>query len=345
METFTQAASAILQAQKIVLSTHINPDGDALGSVLGLAHALKTLGKEVTALNVDGVPETLKWLPGAEWIETGTERRDFDLGIVVDAGALDRVGKSLLPIFEAVPLLIDIDHHVVEGSIFGQLQVLDHTAAATAELIYELILTLEVASQTTLVSPQIADCLMVGLMTDTGSFRYNNVTPKVFSLASELQEEGARVAKIAEAVYENVSFASLKLLGRALDSLERSADGQVVWASVSAQDFAEFGGTDAETEGIVSQVRAVSGAAIGILFREIPGKKVRVSIRAREGANANAIARVFEGGGHILASGCSLDVPLAEAIQSVVAEAIRQTTPLQNSRQDNPAAKMQGTDG
>jgi len=324
MEAFEKAASAILSASRIVISTHMNPDGDALGSMLALTHALRTLGKEVTPLNVDGVPEILKWLPGAELVETLTERRDFDLGIVVDAGALDRIGKSLLPIFEAVPLLMDIDHHVTEGLVFGQLQVLDQTAAATAELIYELILNLEIQSQSTLVTPEIASCLMVGLMTDTGSFRYSNVTPKVFSLASELQEEGAEVAKIAEAVYENVSFASLKLLGKALDSLQRSEDGRVVWASVSAQDFAEFGGTDAETEGIVSQVRAVSGAEIGMLFREIPGKKVRVSIRARQGANANAIAKVFDGGGHILASGCSLEMPLQRAVDAVVTEAIRQ---------------------
>ena len=226
---FERAASEILAARKIAISTHVNPDGDALGSVLALTHALKTLGKDVTPLNVDGVPAILHWLPGAELIQTNTERRDFDLGIVVDAGALDRVGKTLLPIFEEVPLLMDIDHHVVENLVFGQIQVLDSTAAATAELIYELILTLEVQSQTTLITPEIANCLMVGLMTDTGSFRYNNVTPKVFSLASELQTEGAEVAKIAEAVYENVSFASLKLLGRALDSLQRSPDGRVVW--------------------------------------------------------------------------------------------------------------------
>jgi phosphoesterase RecJ-like protein len=315
--------TAICAAQRIVLAGHVNPDGDALGCVLALAHALRTLGKETTVLFADGVPDIYVWLPGAEWVERTTERRDFDLGIVCDSGALDRVGRSVMPVVSAAPHLMDIDHHVADGT-FGDIQILDSQAAATAELVWQLIRALGMALHRDLATREIADCLMTGIITDTGSFRFPNVAPRTFLLAARLQRLGALPADIAEKVFENRSFASLKLLGRALDSLQTTPDGRVAWAHVTAQDFEELGAVDAETEGIVNQVRAVRDTQVGILFREIPGRNVRVSLRARDGADVNKIANAFGGGGHKLAAGCSLAPPLAEAERLILAETTRQ---------------------
>jgi phosphoesterase RecJ-like protein len=306
-----------------VLAGHVNPDGDTLGCVLALAHVLKGLGKEVTPLSADGVPEIYRWLPGVEWVQTGTDRRDFDLAVVCDAGALERVGSSLRPIMEAAPCLIDIDHHVADGP-FGQIRILDATAAATAELIWKLIRTLQTATGRSLATRAVAECLMTGLITDTGSFRFMNVTPHTFELAARLERLGALPAPIAELVFENRSYASVKLLGRALDSIRLTPDGRVAWAHVTAQDFADLHAIDAETEGIVNHVRAISGVQVGILFREAPGTKVRVSLRARDGADVNRIANAFGGGGHKLAAGCSVEPPLANVEQLVVAETVRQ---------------------
>ena len=319
-----QAAEAIGTADKIVLACHINPDGDALGSILSLTHALRALGKDVVTLSADGVPAIYAWMPGAEWITTTTERRDFDLAIVCDAGALERVGRSVMPIIESAPLLMDIDHHVVMGSTFGTIQVLDDKAAATAELIFPLLRVLSDSIGRNLIDRAVADCLMTGIITDTGSFRFMNVTPQTFELSALLQRLGASPAVISELVFENRSFASLKLLGRALDVMQRTPDGRIAWTHIRAADLEEFDATDADTEGIVSHVRAIEGAQIGILFREIPGKKVRISLRARDGADVNLIANVFGGGGHKLASGCSVEPPLEEAERLVLAEAIRQ---------------------
>ncbi len=320
---YKKAALAICAAERVVLAGHVNPDGDTLGCILALAHALRALGKETTVLSADGVPDIYAWLPGAEWVERMTEPRDFDLGIVCDAGALNRIGTSLMPIFAAVPHLIDIDHHVADGP-FGDIQILDATAAATAELVWQVIRALARATRRDLATREVAECLMTGIITDTGSFRFLNVTPRTFLLAAHLQRLGALPAEIAEQVFENRTFASLKLLGRALDSLQTTPDGRVAWARVTAQDFHELGAVDAETEGIVNNVRAVRDAQIGILFREIPGRKVRVSLRARDGADVNKIANAFGGGGHKLAAGCSLEPPLAEAERAVLAETIRQ---------------------
>jgi phosphoesterase RecJ-like protein len=320
---YKAAMQALCGAQRIALAGHVNPDGDTLGCILALAHVLKGMDKDVTVLSVDGVPDIYLWLPGAEWVQTGTERRDFEVAVVCDAGTLERIGSSLRPVMESAPCLIDIDHHVADGP-FGQIRILDATAAATAELIWKLIRTMQRACGKPLATKAVAECLMTGLITDTGSFRFMNVTPQTFELAARLERLGALPAPIAELVFENRTYASVKLLGRALDSLQVSPDGQVAWAHVTAQDFADLDAIDAETEGIVNHVRAINGVQVGILFREVPGKKVRVSMRARDGADVNKVAHVFGGGGHKLAAGCSIEPPLADVERVVVAETLRQ---------------------
>ncbi len=319
-----EAVVALCEAQRVVLAGHINPDGDTLGCILAVAHVLRELGKDVTVLSADGVPDTLGWLPGAHWVETETARRDFDVAVVCDAGALDRVGKTVRPAIESAALIIDIDHHVADGP-FGDVQILDATAAATAELIWQLVRAMSVVAERDLATRDVAVCLMTGLVTDTGSFRFLNVTPRTFELAARLQRLGAAPAPIAEETFENRSYASIKLLGRALESLRVSSDGRVAWAHVTAQDFQDLGASDAETEGIVNHVRAIKGVEVGILFREIPERKVRISLRAREGSDVNKIANAFGGGGHRLAAGCALEPPLDAVERVVLAEACRQT--------------------
>jgi phosphoesterase RecJ-like protein len=311
-----RAADAIRAANKVVTACHINPDGDTLGSALALAHALKRMGKSVTVLSHDGVPDIYSWMPGHDWVQKDTADRDFDLAIVCDTGTADRIGRARLAI-ESAPVSIDIDHHLAEGT-FGQIRVVNAKVAATGELVFALLNELG-----TEIDKSIADCLMCAVVTDTGSFRYMNVTPGTFRIGGQLMKAGACPAAISELVFENRSMESIKLLGRALDSLRVTADGKVAWAHVQARDYEELSATDEETEGIVSHVRAVKGALVGILFREIPGKKVRISLRARHGYDVNRVANAFGGGGHKLAAGCSLDPPLENAESAVLAEVIR----------------------
>jgi phosphoesterase RecJ-like protein len=320
---FRRAVEALCSARRIVISSHVNPDGDALGCTLALTHALKKLGKDVVPLLSDGVPDIYSWMPGANLVQRSTDRRDFDLAIVCDAGGIIRVGRSIVPVIESAPVLLDIDHHVADGP-FGDIRILDARAAATAELVWILLKRLSAATGVSLVDSEIARCLQAGLITDTGSFRFPNATPFSFELAATLQRLGAEPAPINELVFETRTYASIKLLGRALDSLRVTPDGMVAWAHVTRADFEEFQALDAETEGIVNHVRAVKGVRVGLLFREVPDGLVRISLRAREGADVNRIANVFGGGGHRLAAGCSLPPPLADAEQSVIAETLRQ---------------------
>ena len=320
---YRKTANLIFGASKIVIASHLNPDGDALGSMLGLTHALKALGKDVTLISTDGVPATYSWMPGAEWVQTATDRRDFELAIVVDAGALERIGTSQVPAIKSANTLIDIDHHVAD-TVFGDVRILDSSSASTAELICRLIRTMNSLLNRDLMTPAIADCLMTGIITDTGSFKFPNVTSKTLTTSAYLKKNGASVSRINELVYENRSLASLKLVGRAMESLRITPDGKVAWTHVTAKDLEETGGIDADTEGVVGMVRSIEGVEVGVLFREIPGKKVRISLRAREGSDVNRIANVFGGGGHRLAAGCSIEPPLEVAIRTVIEEVVRQ---------------------
>lgn len=311
-EGMDDAVQVIWAATEIVLACHINPDGDALGSLIGLGVGLEALGKKVTFLSADGVPETLAFLPGADRVQATTERRNFDLGIGLDAGDLKRLGVNA-DVVTSAPVVMDIDHHVTGGQ-FGQVRLLDAATASTAELVYDLLLALGIE-----LTPEIAQCLLCGVLTDTGSFRFSNTKPRTMAVGGALIALGASPTTIYESVYENASFGAQKLLGRAMDRMTRSADGKLVWSWVTQGDFAEFGATDKDTDGIATALRAVRGAEVALFLREMPSGKLRVSLRAKEPWDVASVAAQFGGGGHKLAAGCSLDGPPEAAVEALLA--------------------------
>ena len=321
-----QAVAAIRAAESIVLACHVNPDGDALGSMLGLALALAPLGKSLTVLSQDGVPEIYRFLPGTDLVQTGTDIPVFDLAVVLDSGDFSRVGSRIQPLIARAGRVVDIDHHQPDGA-FGDVRVLDPTSASTSEIIYALIGALGLP-----LTRDAATCLFTGVITDTGSFRFQNVTPHTFRVAAALLEAGAPPAFVSENVFDNRTFAATHLLGAALSSLSQTDDGRLIWARVTARDFVALGATDEDTEGVVNYARGVRGADVGVLFREMAPigdepPRIRVSLRSRETVNVAEVAQQFGGGGHRMAAGCTLDVPLAEAERRVIA-AVQAVLPL-----------------
>ena len=310
-EGLDEAVQAIWGATRIVLACHVNPDGDAIGSMLGLGLGLELLGKDVTYLSADGVPESLAFLPGVARIQNHTERRDFELGVGLDAGDVRRLGGNGETIL-AARLVMDIDHHVTGGQ-FGQVRLLDAATASTAELVYDLLLALGVD-----ITAQIAQCLLCGVLTDTGGFRFSNTRPRTMAVGGALIAAGASPPVIYESVYENASFGAQKLLGRALDRMARSADGKLVWSWVTQKDFTELGAGDQDTDGITTALRVVRGAEVALFLREMPTGQLRVSLRAKDPWDVAAIAAQFGGGGHRLASGCSLDGPPEAAVAALL---------------------------
>ena len=319
-EQMGPALAALREARSVVLACHINPDGDTLGSMIALALGLEHLGKTCTLLSSDGVPAIYTFLPETERIVRRAEEGAatppaWDLAIVLDAGDITRVGAAVAEtVLSAAPRLMDIDHHVTAGQ-FGDIRLLDAEAAATGEIIYDLLIALGVP-----ITLPIAECLLCALLTDTGSFRFPNVTPRTLEIAAELVRIGASPNRVAEQVFENKPFATQKLLGRALDALQRTPDGRVVWAHVTQADFLEFGAGDEETEGIVNAIRSGQGAEVALFLREMATGKLRVSLRSRDPVDVSLVAKTFGGGGHRLAAGGTLDGPLAEAEARLVAE-------------------------
>ena len=306
------AAQAIRESQTIVLACHVNPDGDALGSMLGLAQGLLPLGKDITILSQDGVPETLSFLPGSRLVASTSSVASFDLAIVLDSGDLARVGDKVVPVVQRAARIIDVDHHVSSGA-FGDIRVVHSQAASTSEIVYALLLELGLP-----ISTEVATSLFTGVITDTGSFRFQNVTPNTFRIAAALLEHGAPPAFISEHVFENRTFAATAILGCALATMKQYADGKIVTAVVSSDDFNRLNARDVDTEGIVNYVRGVRGADAGVLFREVGDGTIRVSLRARETVDVAAIASQFGGGGHRMASGCTIKGPIADAEQAIV---------------------------
>jgi phosphoesterase RecJ-like protein len=312
-----QVAQVLREAKSVVLASHLNPDGDTLGCVLALQSALEAMGKRVVALSSDGVPEIYRFLPGSEKVLVSTEQRGFDAAVVCDTGTPDRLGKAKDAVFSA-RIIVDIDHHITEGA-FGDVRIQQPKAAATAEIVYRLLKVMDVP-----MTPAIATCLLTGIITDTGLYRYMNVSPATFRLSATLMEAGASPAQIAEEVFERRSFPSVRLLGRALHHIQQEEQGQLVWSYLSYEDFVELGATDEDTEGIITQLRAVRDSIVIALLREVKPGRVRVSVRSRdERVDVSKLAERFGGGGHRMAAGFWVEVGIAEAKEKVI-EALRE---------------------
>lgn len=312
-----QVKTAILNAERIVIGTHLHPDGDALGSALGLTWALRALGKTVEPLCQDTVPANLRFLPGAEFMRVEPTLPAVDLAVIVDLETISRLGR-LAPFFAGMDRKVTIDHHVPDKAL-GDIRLVDEHAASTAELVYRVVRALEVE-----ITPNIATCLLTGLVTDTGGFRFAATRPRHLVLASRLMRAGADICMINEEAYENRSLAAQKLLGRALSNLVASEDGLIVWSTLGTDDFAATGALEEDTEGIVNQVRMVSGALVAALFREHKPGKIRVSLRSRGDIDVAEMARALGGGGHKNAAGISYDSgTLEEAVAKTVDEVRR----------------------
>jgi phosphoesterase RecJ-like protein len=323
-----EAARAIRQARNILIACHVRPDGDALGSLCGLGLACEALGKSVTMVSPDGVPPLYDFIPGTERVRTDASG-PFDLGIGVDADGSDRLG-SAEPRVLGAPVVIDLDHHVGPEP-FGDIRVVEPAAAATGELVYELLCELGAP-----IDRPVAEALMTAIVTDTGAFRYASVTPRTLEITADLIARGAHPSPIVERVYGRRSYPATLLLGEALAHVHRSADGRLAWAALDRDAFRRTGARAEETEGIINEIRSIEGVTVAMFLREEPPSPdgagpqvgsdgatvpVRVSLRSRDGTDVAALAERFGGGGHRAAAGCTLPGPLSAAVDALVAAA------------------------
>jgi len=296
-----------------LILSHIDPDGDAVGSSLGLEWSLRSLKKRVTTANQSPIPANLEFLPGVEGIRLardvpGPRKAVF----VLDCSTLDRVGPEALALVAPDARVACIDHHAGSDG-FGDPRLVNVDASATAELIYEILDSCGLP-----IPRETAECLYTGIASDTGAFRFRNTTPRVFHLAAQLVERGADPSRTAEALYGRRSLASLRVLGLALASLESRAGGRISALTISRAMFDEAKASPEDADGIVQYAQSVNGARVGVLIQESAPGEVRISFRSDGTVDVNDVAGRFGGGGHKNAAGARLRGELAVVRESVL---------------------------
>lgn len=311
-----EAVRILRESSTFLIAGHVNPDGDCLGCMCALGIALRRIGKSPLLVSTDGVPDLYRFLPGSETILNEIPaNRTFDTAIIVDCDRIDRLG-SLAPDAESSGRILEIDHHVRSGR-GKNAELVDTSAASCGEIIFQLLREADIP-----IDSEIGECLLTSIITDTGSFRFSNVSPSTLRISADLMESGASIGRIAKGVYETRTLSGIRLLALALSTLTIVDGGRIAYAWVSRDHMADSQAVESESEGIVNYVRSIRGVRAAMLFRETPEGDTKVSLRAVDGVDASKIAQSFGGGGHKAAAGCTIQRPLNEAIDMVV-EAVR----------------------
>lgn len=319
MDELRKIAKVIGENKSFFITSHIRPDGDSIGSQLALKRILERLGKEVIIVNHDSVPKIYDFLPGSESIrQESPKNKECDVTIVLDSPDFSRL-ESTAEAIKKVKVIVNIDHHLGNKK-FGKYNYVDTKASAVGEQIYELtrIMGFEI-------DREIALCLYVGIMTDTGSFRQSNTTSRTHKIVAHLMKIGdLKPAQITHQVYETQLPSAIKLLSITLNTLERSEDGRIAWMTITDKMFKETATTKAEAENFINYVRSVKGNEIAILFTEMARDEIKVSFRSKDRIDVNKIARILGGGGHLRASACTIKGDMEKVKKRVLAEVEKQ---------------------
>jgi phosphoesterase RecJ-like protein len=331
-ETTVAGRDAVLDelraATKLIVVTHENPDGDALGSLIAMQQLLTALGKD-SVMFIDAsefpLPFEYRFLPLRGLVSEPPDDIELRTIVFVDCGNLERNPAEALQ--RPGAHILNIDHHH-DNTRFGTTNYVDPEASCTAELIWDLLRALGLG-----LTPMIAEALYVGLITDTGCFMYENTSPRAHLMAAELIEAGVDVRAVYRRVYEEVPFGKLMLLARGLSKVERYDEGRLTISSLTAEDFLESGAEESFSEGVVDHLRAVQGTIVAALVRDrlaAPGEPAaghaggrvrKVSLRASDDRiDVSAIARVHGGGGHRAAAGFTTELPWEELVACLRAE-------------------------
>jgi phosphoesterase RecJ-like protein len=302
------AVDRLRSARRVLLTSHRNPDGDAIGSELALAELAAALGLEAAIVNRDPAPHNLSELPGVERVTVADSlpadlASSVDLVITVECPELDRAGFDGL---DRVPIL-NIDHHLANPA-YGEVNYLDEQAPAVGEMVWSMFSAAGVEP-----SADAATNMYVALVTDTGDFRYSNARPRAFRTAAAMVEAGAEPAVIAEWVHDGRTEGSVRLLGEALSTLRFRLGGRLASLAVGPESFERAGADKTDTEEIINVPRAIAGVEAVVFCKQWEPGTVKVSLRSRGDIDVRSVAASFGGGGHTNAAGCSLDTDLDRA--------------------------------
>lgn len=307
-----KATTCIREAERILIASHINPDGDTIGSLLALGLGLERLQKKVVMVSQDGVPERYRSLPGVARVLTSFEE-GVDLAISVDCGALELLGTTQQA-FSRSKKILQIDHHEV-GKRFGDYLLIDSSIAAAGEEVYYLLHALGVEIDLT-----IAKCLLTSLVVETNSFRLPNVTEKTFKICAELLSKGVDFPAFVQEVFWKRDATACRLFGLSLSRVVLDCNGKLAWSVLRQEDFSEMGGKESDVDDVSDAIRTIDGVWVSAFFREQGDGTLRVSLRSRGGINVAQVSEKFGGGGHWDAAGCKIIKGGDRAIATILGE-------------------------
>lgn len=327
--------AALESARSIVLTTHVNADGDGAGSEAALGAWLAARGKRVTIVNPTPLPPTyLHLIPEpvglaeAGTVEAMRATRDGDLLVVLDTSERKRMGR-LADLVDELPTVV-IDHHPPGETTVSATGIQDPSASATGELVFDL---LQIAEPEGEWPPVVAEAIYTAIVTDTGSFRFSNTSPRAHAIAGEMLRRGVDPEDVYRRLFATVSLRRIALLRSALERLEADTDARVSWISLPRSILEPLNATSEDMEGIVEYARSIEGTEVALLFRELPDGSTKVSLRSNGPTDVNRIARQFGGGGHMKAAGALIPRPLEEA-RALVLDAAREAVRKLEKRPD-----------
>lgn len=308
---------ALLEAakgKKILVVSHRDPDGDAIGSTVALTLALEALGHGVYALNRNELPERYAFLDPEGKVKTldTLEDKSQVLAFVLDSGDLGRLGFDLKATFPQLETIVNIDHHK-SNSYFGDLNLVDLKAAANCQILYGVIKDLGVS-----ISPAMANALYTGITTDTGSFKYESTSPETMQVGACLMKEGADHNLIRKNIYESEPFHRIQALSQVLANLSISEDKKLAWISISQADIQKLGLKNDDLETFVDYPRTLNGVEVALFLKELEDNFVKVSVRTRSKVDATKVAGIFDGGGHKRAAGFRVNGALAQVEKAII---------------------------
>lgn len=309
--------SSIQDADNILVITHINPDGDALGSLTATGLALQQLERSATLVVDDGSPTRFSYLPRADKIQTIPDLDQvYDLIIALDSADIDRLGNAYANLNQSIPKIINIDHHITNTQ-YGQINLVDSEANATAELLFLLFQKLHVE-----ITSDIAVCLLTGLLTDTLGFRTAAVGSDTLRIASALVDAGADLYMVFTRALIQKPLSTILIWQKGLKNI-KTEDG-VIWTTISREERLEAGSQSVGSSGLGNLLADVEKVAMSAVFMETDNGKVSVSFRCRSPFDVSELAKTFGGGGHQLAAGCTIDGSLKDVESIVITQAVRE---------------------
>lgn len=313
MEKMDQIVQALKKSDHILIASHANPDGDAIGSVVALGLSLKRLNKNVTLYNESRIPAVYRFLPAVHLLRRRIEKTErYDAAVILDCGDVGRLG-SIDFVESQAAVIINIDHHIT-NTRFGDLQIIDTQACATAEIVYRLISAMAIP-----IDKEVATALYTGILTDTGSFRFSNTNKAAFSICREMVQIGVDPYEIAQHVFGTYPLSRIKLLNLALDTIEISDHGKLSLMTVTQKMLDESGTRPEDLDGMINYARGIEDTKVTALIQELANgskrpypPKFHVSLRSNGVVDVAQMAAALGGGGHCNAAGFSIEASLEE---------------------------------